>query len=37
VHGEVEIVLIGMAFWNKVPRMMNGDGFAVSDAISRGT
>ena len=39
---EGRVVLIGMAFWNKVPKVrigsvMNGDGFAVSDAISRGT
>ena len=37
---EGRVVLIGMAFWNKVPRVrigsvMNGDGFAVSDTRSR--
>ena len=31
------VILIGMAFWNQIPRVridsvMNGDGFAVSDA-----
>ena len=36
---EGRVVLIGMAFWNKVPRVrigsvMNGDGFAVSDSRS---
>ena len=37
---EGRVVLIGMAFWNKVPKVrigsvMNGDGFAVSDTRSR--
>ncbi len=36
---EGRVVLIGMAFWNKVPKVrigsvMNGDGFAVSEAKS---
>ena len=30
------VILVGMAFWNKVPKIevgsvMNGDGFALSD------
>ncbi len=34
---EGRVILIGMAFWNQVPKVridsvMNGDGFAVSDA-----
>ena len=38
---EGRVVLIGMAFWNKVPKVrigsvMNGDGFTASGAISKG-